>query len=112
MNHELTDTLTWQEQKADNEIKCKERVKNLIAQLFDELNRMGNEEKVGEYVIEAIRYQHRTLQQNFFGHCVIPIIKDFAKRDENNYDLRNEASCMLAKKIEPVIRDVTRLPFI
>jgi hypothetical protein len=113
METDTTETLTWEEQMEINERKRKERIKNIVNDLFDELNKMGNEEKVGEHFIEAIRYQHRTLQQNFFGHVVLPVIKDFAKRfDEGNYDMRNEASCSTAKKIEPVIKDVNRLPFI
>ena len=104
---------TWQEEMAKQETDCQKRIKQIVSDLFDELNHMNNEEKVGRYFIDSIFYQHRTLQQNFFGHVIIPVIKDFARRyDENNFDARNEASCSIAKKIEPVIKDVNRLPFI
>jgi len=105
--------LTWEEQQEINNHELNKRVKGVVDSLFNELNKMGNEEKVGEYFIEALRCQHRTLQQNFFGHIVLPVIRDFSKRcDEKQYDMRNEASCSVAKKIEPVIKDDIRLPFI
>ena len=92
--------------------KCEERIDKIMFQLFLELNHIGNEEKVGQYVVNAIRRNHRMLQQNYFEHVILPSIKDFAKRyDEGNFDLRNEMSCRLAKKIEPVIKDA-HLPFI
>jgi len=108
----MAEELTWEEQVEQSDRKCKERIKDIIDKLFTELNRMGNERKVGEFVTEAIRYQHRTLQQNYFSNVILPSIKDFAKRyDEGQFDLRNEESCKLAKKIEPVVKDVY-LPFI
>ena len=107
-----SEELTWEEQQERADRKCEERINDIMGQLFSELNRMGNEEKVGQYVINAIRRNHRTLQQNYFGHVILPSIMDFAKRyDEDNFDLRNEMSCRLAKKIEPVIKDA-HLPFI
>ena len=107
-----SEELTWEEQNELADMKCKERIRQIVSDLFNELNKMGNEQKVGEFVIDAIRYQHRTLQQNYFGHVILPSIMDFAKRyDEDNFDLRNEMSCRLAKKIEPVIKDA-HLPFI
>jgi len=107
-----SEELTWEEQNELADMKCKERIRQIVSDLFNELNKMGNEQKLGEFVIDAIRYQHRTLQQNYFGHVILPSIMDFAKRyDEDNFDLRNEMSCRLAKKIEPVIKDA-HLPFI
>jgi len=75
-----SEELTWEEQKKQADMKCKERIRQIVSDLFNELNKMGNEQKVGEFVIDAIRYQHRTLQQNYFGHVILPSIKDFAKR--------------------------------
>lgn len=104
--------LTYAEQQQLAEDKCRERVADIVLDLMDELNKMGNEEKVGEYFISEIRRAHRTLQQNFFGHVLAPCIRDFAKRyDEDQYDVRNEQSCKFAKAIEPIIKDAY-FPFI
>jgi len=104
--------LTYEEQREIRNIKTKKKVEQLISDLFDELNHMGNEEKIGQMVVDAIKRQHPTLQQNFFGHCLINIIKDFSDRyNKGWYDLRNEESCKTASKINPIIKDAY-FPFI
>jgi hypothetical protein len=92
--------------------KRRKKIENAINDIFNELNCMGRERDIGETIVNAIRRQHRTLQQDFFGHCVKPIILDFAKRyEEHNFDLRNEASCGVASKLKPYI-EKEHFPFI
>jgi hypothetical protein len=80
--------------------------------IFDNLNIMGREKTSGQYIVDFVRKQHRTLQQNFFGQVIIPLIMDFAKRyDDKQYDPRNEASCKAAKEMEKVSKG-TYFPFI
>ena len=47
---------------------------------------------------KAMGRQHRTLQQNFTKVC-FAWIQHLASLEENQYDLRNEASVKAAKKI-------------
>jgi len=92
--------------------ECQKRVHDLVSKIMDELNKMGNEEEVGKFFVDGILGTHRTLQQNFMRHIIIPSMLDFARRyDEGMYDLRNEAACKLAKKLEPYLKDAG-LPFI
>ena len=89
-----------------------ERIKGIFSGLFDELNRMGSEQNVTDALKETLGQQHRTLQQNFFRYVIVPAIQTFAEKlDRNLWDLRNEASCKLASKLQPMVKDVC-LPFI
>ena len=91
--------------------KVKE-IKQILNNLFNELNHMGNEGNVQDALSEVLGEQHRTLQQNYFRYVVVPSIQVFAdKQDKRFTDLRNEASCELAKKILPLVKDAP-LPFI
>ena len=88
------------------------RVYDIVNKLMDELNKMGSEEDIGRCFVHAVLQTHRTLQQNFVRHIIIPSLLDFARRyDMDQYDARNEASCKLAKKLEPLLKDAG-LPFI
>jgi hypothetical protein len=108
---ELAD-LSSEEIREMKDREVSDRVTEIVRSLMDELNIMGNEEVVAKAFIQEVQQTHRTLQQNFFGHVVVGVIKDFAKRhDEGYWDLRNEASCKTAKKIEPVIKDAY-FPFV
>jgi hypothetical protein len=94
-----------------NEDKVAE-IKDKINSLFDELNQFGNEQNVTEALNSVLNVQHRTLQQNFFKNLIIPSIKIFAeKKKDKNFDMRNEASCELAEKLQPIAEDAC-LPFI
>lgn len=85
---------------------------DIFKQLGSSLNRMGNEENVEDALREYLGKEHRTLQQNFFKHVVLSAIRVFAEKHDNNlFDLRNEASCELAKKLEPFVLN-QYLPFI
>lgn len=91
--------------------KVKE-IKKIFSELFNELNHMGNEVNVQDALNEVLGEQHRTLQQNYFRYVVVPSIQTFAnKHDQNLTDLRNEASCELAKKLLPLVKDEP-LPFV
>ena len=51
-----------------------------------------------EEFVKAMGRKHRTLQQNFTKLC-FAWIQHLAKLEENEYDARNEASVVAAKKI-------------
>ena len=91
--------------------KVKE-IKQIFSKLFNEINHMGNESNVRNALSEVLGEQHRTLQQNYFRDVIVPSIQVFAdKWDKHLMDLRNEASCELAKKMLPVVKDAP-LPFV
>jgi len=62
----------------------------------DFINTMGND--------------HRTLQQSFTRLCAKWFLY-LAEKEDGQYDLRNEASVNLAKKIKHIL-EYTSLPFI
>ncbi len=63
-----------------------------------------------ETFVEAMSKQHRTLQQSFTNVC-LAWLRKLAATEE--YDLRNEASVKIAKKIVEAVEDVRyKLPCI
>jgi len=95
----------------DND-KLKNQVEEALNSLFDALNKMGGEKEVEAGLKNVLDRQHRTLQQNFMSHIIIPSIKIFADKNANGFkDLRNEASCELATKLLPIVKDAY-LPFV
>jgi len=87
-------------------------IKKIFRELFNELNHLGNENNVTDALNEVLGEQHRTLQQNYFRYIVLPSIQTFAnKQDRHLTDLRNEASCELAKQLEPLVKNAC-LPYI
>ena len=80
--------------------------------LFDCVNVIGGEQEVTDAMLDAVSHQHRTLKQAMMRAVIIPFINSFARTyEENNYDLRNEASCKLCHELKK-ITDRHRLPFI
>lgn len=88
------------------------QTEDALNSLFDALNKMGGEPSVEEGLRQVLNKQHRTLQQNYMRHIVVPSIRIFADKKLNRFtDLRNEASCDLAEKLLPLVKDCP-LPFI
>jgi len=88
------------------------RISKLISLLFDEINHLGNEHNIQQALAEVLAMQHRTLQQGWFRNIIVSSINIFAEKlASNSYDLRNEASCTLAKRLLPAINE-TAIPFI
>jgi len=88
------------------------QTEDALNSLFDALNKMGGEESVVEGLRQVLNKQHRTLQQNYFRYIVVKSIEMFAEKKYNRFtDLRNEASCDLAEKLMPFVKDA-HLPFI
>lgn len=54
---------------------------------------------------------HRTLQQNFTRLCIAWFLRLAQMEEEGSYDLRNEASCKLAKTLKPILEE-TGLPMV
>lgn len=78
-----------------------EFAKEAIEMLLDNLNIMGSDKPIVNGVIEALRTNHRTLNQNFF-RMLIEVIRQYA---EFRFDLRNEASVKLCKFIADKIEE-------
>lgn len=93
-------------------MNTKDEIKDSIQQIFKHLNMMGGEEEFEEVLNKVLSSEHRTLQQVFFRHLILPSIKHFANNyDEKWYDLRNEASCETSKKMMPIVENAA-IPFI
>lgn len=67
------------------------------------VNPMSNSEAINKF-IELMSRDHRTLQQSFTKLCV-HWLHHLSKLEEGDYDLRNEASVKLAKKLMSSVRD-------
>lgn len=92
--------------------ELQKQAEDSLNSLFDALNKMGGESSVEEGLRQVLNKQHRTLQQNFMRHIIVPSIQIFAEKKQNRFtDLRNEASCDLAEKLLPLVKD-SPLPFI
>lgn len=84
--------------------------KEIAELLTDWVNNMNLDNK--EFV-ETICYKtHRTLQQSLFK-VMVGLMKEWAKcSEENNFDLRNEATVNLCKEINDKFGERFYLPFI
>lgn len=71
-------------------------VKTVAESVSKMLNILGDKENITEFVAHMAN-EHRTLQQGFTRLCVA-WFEHLASLNENQYDLRNEASVKLAKK--------------
>lgn len=82
-----------------------------LAQMFSKfVNSIGNH--VGD-VVQVLSRDHRTLQQGVTRFCVAWLEECNRKRQERDYDLRNEASAELGKKfVEKIPPENRALPFI
>lgn len=78
-----------------------------LAKLFAEHVNSAHPDK---FVIEMLN-EHRTLQQNFMK-VVVLYVRELAKLNENQYDLRNEDSVKLAKAIVERCSDELYLRYI
>lgn len=91
-----------------------EKGKNVASELSSVLNSMTYEEEVIKGFVEGITLQHRTLQQSSM-RAILVLISEWAKMEENKrYDLRNEATVKMCKKIKDFLdkEDLTYLPFV
>jgi len=75
------------------------------------VNVMCNDEAVTEFVTYITCNTHRTLQQKMMG-VFLKCIKEWSSKKDFQYDLRNEATIILSKKIMKAIEDQDYLPFI
>ena len=58
-----------------------EKAKAAMQQMFKALNVMGNSKPVKAAVKDAIRFEHRTLQQSFFKDIIMAGVEAFAEMD-------------------------------
>lgn len=80
-----------------------------IQKLFDHVNGHSGQAS-SEAFIRAFQMQHRTLQQSFFSTFIVPLILHYAGLKDGWYDLRNEATVNLCKRLASVCKD-SPLPF-
>lgn len=85
--------------------------KELARTVSHSLNSYGHDETISEFV-EAMVREHRTLQQTFTKLCVEWFKALSEDHDSGRYDLRNEASCKLAKLVTELGVDKLAMPFI
>jgi hypothetical protein len=97
----------------------KETNKDIAEDLFSMLNIMGNREQEESFVKKVAWDYHRTIQQKAAGlflQCFVEWAKQY---DQDNFDLRNEATVKLAKKVvdllekdDTIINGKVVLPYI
>ena len=87
---------------------------NAICEVFAALNVLSGGKARAEIVRSTFFNTHRTLQQQFVGVVIIPILQHLAQAHEfGAVDDRNRASAALASKmLAAVTEDDLYLPFI
>lgn len=78
----------WDMQMKLEEAKAAAAVERLV--------NAGGEKHRNALVIDLCS-MHRTLQQRLIGDLVVPIVRMFAERNENEYDARNAIACRVCK---------------
>lgn len=94
----------WDEGRA-----MRETPRSMAAAMANFLNSIDDE--MAPKFVEGMACQHRTLQQKFTGLC-FEWLKNLAALDATQYDLRNEASVEMARKIVGQFGDQMYLPHI
>lgn len=82
----------------------------MAADMANHVNRFHYDDDIKSFV-KAMRYEHRTLQQNFTRLCVA-WLEDLGKREDNNFDLRNGASVELGRAFLELPIERRRLPYV
>lgn len=114
--------------KAETDTKDSQQISDALEELLDALNRKESKIPSGaeaaKYIsqflnvmvtdkkgfIKAMGSEHRTLQQEFTGLCVL-WLEEFSNRKD--FDARNQASVELGKEfVERIAPDKRALPFI
>jgi len=81
-----------------------EGVKEAAKTISRMVNSFGIED-IKEAFAEEVRRDHRTLQQNFM-RCVLALVERWAEdHDAGMYDLRNEDTCRISRKIVDALGD-------
>ena len=89
-------------------LEDKQQIKEAVQSVSHIVNAYGNEEV--DFFVKQMSRQHRTLQQAFTRICQAWFLH-LANLEESHYDLRNEASVELAKKIKVTLEN-SHLPLI
>lgn len=83
-------------------VEDEKEVRNAVKSVSDIVNAYGADQV--EFFIQEMGREHRTLQQGFTRLCRAWFLY-LASLEECHYDLRNEASVELAKKIKATLED-------
>ena len=83
-------------------VEDEREVREVVSSVSHLVNAYGHEET--DFFIREMGREHRTLQQGFTRLCRAWFLH-LASLKEFQYDLRNEASVELAKKIRGVLED-------
>ena len=82
-------------------LDTKKNIENAMKLLFKELNHMGSENEFIDEVLANTLSEHRTLQQCFIGG-MFKILSLYAQAP---YDLRNEDSVRVCRKMVEAMKD-------
>ncbi len=88
-------------QRLLNDQKFEDDMREVVNKLGDLINNFDTRGQADAFC-KALMRQHRTLQQNFWG-VMIKVIFEYAETDR--YDLRNEASVQLCKKLKKFLEE-------
>jgi hypothetical protein len=88
--------------------ETKTNIDNAMKALFKEVNHMGSDEEVVDNMFLAIVNEHRTLQQGFIG-AMFKVLSMYSKAP---FDLRNEDSVRVCRKMAEVMKDDLYFRFI
>ena len=83
-------------------VEDKEEIKKAVQSVSHIVNAYGNEEV--EFFVKEMSREHRTLQQAFTRICQAWFLH-LASLEESRYDIRNEASVELARKIKVTLEN-------
>lgn len=87
-----------------------ERAEKVAEELERTINNFGCREDM-EHITGAMLNMHRTLNQSFMNHLVIPFVQEMAKRySSGRYDARNEGACKMCREMWDAVKKVYDLP--
>ena len=69
-----------------------------MAKMLDEFANGATKEEIDEFVEQMVFRTHRTIQQKTFG-IFLALIQKYAGLKDGQYDLRNEQTVLVSKKI-------------
>lgn len=79
--------------------RIQEEARKAVEELSRFVNVLGEDKERADAFVEYVRREHRTLQQGMMK-LVVAMLEGWDKAlDDHDYDLHNEATCRLAKKL-------------
>jgi len=91
------------------ELNDKREAEEIVRKLSNFVNTMSRNP---EHFVNAVMREHRTLQQSMFGVFMACVSQWAVLSDEGQYDLRNEATVKMSKKIMSALDGECYVPLI